>query len=343
MWLASNGRPDHSFWSEPAAQATLKRSAPAVDAPAQEPEPPLAAAAEAPAAVRRLTVTARVPEAGPSAATPSASAPARRADGIRANAPVYSPSFAPIGNAMFYHEQAAGRSALLRADTDGDGRVLRVTRVVDDSARNFHVRPSPDGKTIAFDSDRGGTRGVYLADANGQRVRRVSGKGYAAVPSWSPDGRTLAFIKAEPGRSRVWNLWQLSVVSGELRRLTSHAYGQPWGGSWFPDGRRIAYSHEDSLVVLDLARGSRRVYRSPRSGRLVRTPAVSPDGDQIVFQVSRDGAWVLDVSSGAMRKVLDDASAEEYTWSPDGRRLAYHSRLSGQWDVWIMAAPRSAG
>jgi TolB protein len=184
---------------------------------------------------------------------------------------------------------------------------------------------------------------VYLADADGQRVRRVSGDGYGAVPSWSPDGRTLVFIKAEPSRPRVWNLWQLSVGSGELRRLTSHTYGQPWGGSWFPDGRRIAYSHEDSLVLLDLHGGTRRVYRSPRAGRLVRTPAVSPDGDQIVFQVSRDGAWVLDVSSGAMRKVLDDASAEEYTWSPDGRRLAYHSRRSGQWDVWIMAAPRVTG
>jgi Tol biopolymer transport system component len=35
--------------------------------------------------------------------------------------------------------------------------------------------------------------------------------------------------------------------------------------------------------------------------------------------------------------VLDDPSAEEFTWSPDGRQVAYHSRRSGNWGVWVMA------
>jgi Tol biopolymer transport system component len=179
---------------------------------------------------------------------------------------------------------------------------------------------------------------VYVADADGSRVRRVSGPGYASIPAWSPDGDRLVFAKAEPGRSRVWNLWQVTLESGELRRLTSHKVGQPWSGSWFPDGKRIAYSHEDRIIVLDLDRGTTRSYSSPEAGRLLRTPAVSPDGRQILFQVFRDGAWLLDVASGAMQKVLDDRSAEEYSWSPDGRRVAYHSRRSGQWGVWTMAA-----
>ena len=338
-WLALRA-PHGSSWTGAAARAALAGSAPTV----ADPSPPTPPAGEPPAAMppaapaARFTITAHVPESGSRDADPRTST-ARRADGLTTNARVYSPTFATVGNAMFYHEESSGRSALMRADTDAEGTVLRVTRVVDDNARNFHVRPSPDGATIAFDSDRAGTRAVYLADADGQRVRRVSGEGYGAVPNWSPDGRMLSFIKAEPGRPRVWNLWQLTIASNQLRRLTSHSYGQAWGGSWFPDGSRIAYSHEDSVIVLDLTRGTRRVYRSPRPGRLLRTPAVSPDGRRIVFQVARDGAWLLDVESGAMRKVLDDASAEEYTWSPDGRKLAYHSRRSGQWGVWIMAAP----
>ena len=108
---------------------------------------------------------------------------------------------------MFYHAESGGHSALMRADTDSRGAILRITSIVDDRAHNFHARPSPDGTQIAFDSDRDGERAVYVADADGRDVQRVSGEGFAAVPSWSPDGRTLAFVRAEPDRPQVWNLW----------------------------------------------------------------------------------------------------------------------------------------
>jgi Tol biopolymer transport system component len=69
----------------------------------------------------------------------------------------------------------------------------------------------------------------------------------------------------------------------------------------------------------------------------VRTPAVSPDGSQAIFQVSRSGAWLLDFQTGSMHRVLGDTSAEEFAWSPDGRRVAFHSRRGGDWGIWIMA------
>jgi hypothetical protein len=281
----------------------------------------------------------RAPEATRAAHTEQAPAGAAQpASGLTDAETSWSPTFASEGTAMFYHAQREGGSALMRADTDGEGAILRITRVVDDKAQNYHARPSPDGTRIAFDSDRDGQRGVYIADSDGSNVRRVSGDGYAAVPSWSPDGRTLAIIRAEPDRPKVWNLWTVDLETGDTNRLTSHRYGQPWGGSWFPDGRRIAYSHESRLVILDLQTGRERVYSTPRKGRLVRTPAVSPDGRRIMFQVSGDGAWLLDLEDGSMRKILADPSAEEYTWSPDGRKVAYHSRRTGEWGVWLMAA-----
>jgi hypothetical protein len=248
----------------------------------------------------------------------------------------YSPTFSNTGTAMFFYEPDRTGNALVRADTGSRREVLKITRIVDDDAQNFHVRPSPDGAYIAFDSDREGTRAVFVADADGRNVHRVSGDGFAAVPSWSPDGSELAFVKGEASDPRVWNLWTADLQSGKLQRLTSYESGQPWGGSWFPDGSRIAYGHETELVVMNLDTGARRAFTTPVRGRAVRAPAVSPDGRRIIFQVSRDGVWLLDLRSGSMRRVLDDPTAEEYTWAPDSRRVAFHSHKTGGWGVWVM-------
>ena len=179
---------------------------------------------------------------------------------------------------------------------------------------------------------------ICIADAEGRDVRRISGEGFAAVPSWSPDGRTLAFVRSEVDRPKVWNIWTVDVDSGEQKQITSHALGQPWGAAWFPDGKRIAYSREDRLIVRTIDGRQQSTFNSPIRGRMVRTPAVSPDGRHVIFQVYKNGAWLLDVASGRMRKVLTDPTAEEFTWSPDGLRVAYHSRRSGKWGVRVLDA-----
>jgi len=253
--------------------------------------------------------------------------------------PVFSPAFASNGTAMFFHtgRSADPRSALMSVDIASPD--LRVVSIVDDGARNYHVQPSPDDRHIAFDSDRDGERGVYVANRDGSRVRRVSGPGYAAVPTWAPDSRRLAFVRAEPDNPKVWNLWLLTLDTGELRRLTHYSFGQTWSASWFPDGQHVCYTHEAKLVVLDLATRGSRQFDSPVARRIVRTPAVSPDGSKVVFQVYRDGVWLLDLSDGSMRPLLRDPTAEEFAWAPDGRRVAFHSRRDGQWGIYLLAPP----
>jgi Tol biopolymer transport system component len=187
---------------------------------------------------------------------------------------------------------------------------------------------------LAFDSDRDGTRSVYVARRDGSDPIKIGRDGYSAVPRWSPDGRRLAFIKAEPNRPRVWNLWVADLADGSVSRVSNHRVGQAWSGSWFPDGQRITYSVEATLVIATLPSGAIRVVHSPRPGHLVRTPAVSPDGHLIVFQVHRDGIWLFDLRTGAMRRLLADRAAEEFAWSPDGRRLVYHTMHRGRWSLW---------
>jgi Tol biopolymer transport system component len=251
---------------------------------------------------------------------------------------VFSPSFAPRGRTILFHAGREG-APLMRASVGDSGEVELggIETLLDDGAANYHVTMSPDGSRIAYDSDRDGVRGVYVAHADGSEPHRISGEGYGAVPSWSPDGEHVAFVRAEPGRSRVWNIWIANLASGTLRRVTNHALGQPWGASWFPDGQRLAYSLEDRLMVADLNTGLGRGYKSPREGRLVRTPAVSPDGRRIVFQVQHDGVWLLDVEQARMRRVLADETAEEFVWSPDGAAIAYHARKGGSYGLWKLA------
>ena len=249
---------------------------------------------------------------------------------------VFSPTFAATGRELFFHAGRASAGRLLVADLDDTGQVSRISAVRSEAARNYHARVSPDGTLIAFDSDRDGERGVYVAARDGSQLQRVSGAGYAAVPSWSPDMKWLAFIRGESARPRVWNLWLRNLETGALQRHTAFRSGQVWGASWFPDGRSLCYSHDQQLIISHLDAREDIVIDSPRRGHLARTPAVSPDGRRVVFQVFKDGIWLLDVQTRSMQRILDDATAEEFAWSPDGGRIAYHSRRDGAWKIWIM-------
>ena len=174
-------------------------------------------------------------------APPVQSAPTPLIDPAAADADAaFSPSFASKGSAVFFHAQRDESSALKRADRDENGE-LHIVTIVDDTAKNYHVQVSPDSRLVAFDSDRDGVRGVYVAEADGSEVRRVSGPGYAAVPRWSPDGHRLAFLRAENDKPRCG-------TSGRgLRHERDDAphkpslrtgLGRRWFPVWSPDRRQ---------------------------------------------------------------------------------------------------------
>jgi hypothetical protein len=299
-----------------------------------------------PTEFRDAPATAAGEPIGPPPRTAIDGSPAAVSDASRAHplqlsvaGGAFSPTFGANGHDLFFHAGHSNTGRLLAASLDDRGQVSRVRTLLDEPARNYHPRISPDGRQLAFDSDRDGERGVYVSQADGSNPQRVNGSGYGAVPSWSPDTRWLAFIRGETERPRVWNLWLRDLSSGTMQRHTSFLSGQVWGASWFPDGRSLCYSHETQLVISHLDGRQDIVIETPRPGRLVRTPAVSPDGRRVVFQVFKDGVWLLDLQTRQMRRLLDDPSAEEFSWAPGGDRIAYHSRRDGAWRIWMLKVP----
>jgi Tol biopolymer transport system component len=255
----------------------------------------------------------------------------------RVDSPVPPLASTPLGTLLVSAARRSPDAHSAVQSSDFSGRDLEVMTIADDGARNYNVQASPDGAFVAFDSDRDGERGVYLATRSGTGVHRISGIGQAAAPTWSPDAKTVALVRAETDRPHVWNLWLLDIENGAMQRLTAFRTGETSRAAWFADGRRLCYSHDDRIVVHDLLAATTATYDSPVPGRLASNPAVSPDGRHVIFQVEGRGAWLLDLRDGSTRCILDDPTAEAFTWSADGRRAAYYSRRDDGWGVWIMA------
>jgi TolB protein len=118
-----------------------------------------------------------------------------------------------------------------------DLRTHSTTRLTDDDAIDVSPCYSPDGSRIVFNSDRGGSQQLYVMNADGSGVRRISfGPGHYGTPVWSPRGDQIAFTKIES------NSFYIGVMhpdgSGE-RELTSGFLVE--GPTWAPNGRVLAY------------------------------------------------------------------------------------------------------
>jgi TolB protein len=155
-----------------------------------------------------------------------------------------SPAFSPDGKMIaFCSSKDSGSTQLYVAGADGSGlrRLTNDSPVIHSSPR-WNPRT---GREIAFISNRSGSPQIYAIDVDGSNLRRLLDKGgFADSPSWSPDGRYIAFTWRPPSASR-FDIFLMEVATGAVIQLTDGA-GDNESPSWSLDGRHIAFQSSRS-------------------------------------------------------------------------------------------------
>ncbi len=212
------------------------------------------------------------------------------------------PSLSPDGAKVVYSRDGD----LYLRDVDS-GSEVRVTQHPDFDNR----QPSfaPDGRRIAFRSEREGG-GIFLVDPDGsEKTTRISSNGFN--PSWSPDGRQVVFANEgvdEPTTRRGMSiLFTVDVQTGERKQLGDIDGVQP---SWSPNGKRIAYW---SVV---------------RDGKLT----------------SQRDLWTMRADGTNPVPVTNDSPVDwNPVWSGDGRYLLFSSDRDGAMNLWRIRVDENTG
>jgi serine/threonine protein kinase len=165
---------------------------------------------------------------------------------------------------------------------------------------------SPDGRRVAFFSNRSGESEIWLSDLDGSNPLQLSslGAGARGYPHWSPDGGTIVFHSALEGQ---WEVYSVPAGGGKPRNLTSHP-ANDFAPSFSRDGQWIYFNSDRNAPG-----GMWKISSSGGEAVLVTTavgymPQESPDGSYLYYVQSIDGPsplWRVPTPGGVPVKVLD--------------------------------------
>jgi Tol biopolymer transport system component len=188
---------------------------------------------------------------------------------------------------------------------------------------------------------------VWVARADGTRRRRLTRRpGMEFDPSWSPDGRRIAYRDSRRGINHNDEIYVVDADGTHARNLTHSPYNE-WSPSWSPDGGLISFYSGELFAM-------RPDGRHPRSVTKVEGeyPAWSPDGRRIAFMSSQPGARgnnpnydvvVVNRDGTGARRITDWPGEDGWpAWSPDGRSIVFTSTHGdGSMRLYVMAADGS--
>lgn len=184
---------------------------------------------------------------------------------------------------------------------------------------------------------------LYLFNLADRRAELVTPGDYGEIsPSWSPDGRSIAFVsrrRPEPDRTDNYDVYVVEAKAGaEPRQLTTYPGGDSdpsWGGrgpSWSPDGRSVSYIQggplgliyyaTQNVAVIPSAGGTAKLL-TPTLDRQVITPTWSIDGSSVLFLLEDDRVYHLarvPAGGGPIERVVEGRRAvSDFSTGADGR------------------------
>jgi TolB protein len=223
-------------------------------------------------------------------------------------------------------------------DDDGDGQGDNLRRLTDNTASESAPAWSPDGKKIAFSSNRDGNNEIYVMDADGsEQTNLTNHPAVDQLAAFSPDGTKIAFTRTLPGNN--FELFVMDADGTGQTNLTNSPTSDAWP-EYSPDGSRLAFGsirpgfddpHSTDIDIwvmeLDDLTGMPTGALTNLTDAMVtneRWPAWSPDGAKVAFwSGSGDGLrqdaeiWTVPAAGGTPVNLTNNQAGDiEPDWGP---------------------------